>query len=181
MRRTILIFGTIAGLILAIPLLALMIAIGGEPSAGFFRNGQLFGYTTMLIALSTVFVAIKRQRDVDGGGVIRFWPAFGLGLAISAVAGLIYAVAWEIALAMTGGDFIGAYAEYLVAEERSKGASPTTLARLTADMNAFRESYANPLVRIPLTFVELFPVGLLVSLVSAALLRNPRFLPARQR
>jgi hypothetical protein len=29
-----------------------------------------------------------------------------------------------------------------------------------------------------MTFIELFPVGILVSLVSAALLRNSRLLPA---
>jgi len=39
----------------------------------------------------------------------------------------------------------------------------------------------NPLFRLPMTFVEIFPVGLLIALVSAGLLRNPRFLPARQR
>src|SRR3546814_12654255 len=33
--------------------------------------------------------------------------------------------------------------------------------------------------RLPMTFVEIFPVGVLVSLVSAAVLRNPRVLPAR--
>lgn len=41
--------------------------------------GVVLGYLTMLIALSAVFVAIKRHRDADLGGVIRFWPAFGLG------------------------------------------------------------------------------------------------------
>ena len=40
-------------------------------------------------------------------------------------------------------------------------------------------SYANPLFRLPITFVEMFPIGVLISLVSAAVLRNSRFLPAR--
>ena len=44
---------------------------------------------------------------------------------------------------------------------------------------AFAKNYANPLYRLPITFVEMFPVGVLISLVSAALLRNSRFLPAR--
>jgi hypothetical protein len=46
-------------------------------------------------------------------------------------------------------------------------------------MEAFKLQYANPMIRMPMTFAEIFPVGLLVSLVSAGLLRNPRFLPAR--
>jgi len=31
-----------------------------------------------------------------------------------------------------------------------------------------------------MTFIEIFPVGVLVSLVSAGLLRNSRFLPVRR-
>jgi hypothetical protein len=30
-----------------------------------------------------------------------------------------------------------------------------------------------------MTFIEIFPVGVLIALISAALLRNPRMLPAR--
>ena len=41
-----------------------------------------------------------------------------------------------------------------------------------------RASYANPLFRIPMTFMEIFPVGFLVALVSALLLRNPKILRA---
>ena len=64
--------------------------------------GVALGYLIMLVALSTVFVAIKRRRDTALGGAIRFWPAFGMGLAISLVASLFYVVAWEAALTVTG-------------------------------------------------------------------------------
>jgi hypothetical protein len=37
--------------------------------------------------------------------------------------------------------------------------------------------YADPLYRLPMTFIEIFPIGVLVSLIAAALLRNRRFLP----
>jgi hypothetical protein len=177
MVRTIMSFGALAGLLVGAPMLGIMIATGGTPP---LEYGMLVGYATMLIALSTVFVAIKRQRDLGGGGVIRFWPAFGLGLGISAVAGLFYVIAWEAALAITQADFIGAYTDTLVAQERAKGAGPAAIAQLKAEMEAFKVSYANPLFRMPMTFAEIFPVGVLVSLVSAGLLRNPRFLPARR-
>lgn len=176
MTRTILTYGAAAGLIVGAPLFAMMVLAGGEP---LIEGGMLLGYTIMLIALSLVFLAIKRQRDVDGGGVIRFWPAFGLGLGVSLVAALGYVIAWEAALAVTGADFISVYIDAMIADERAKGANPAAIARLRADMESFRASYANPLYRIPLTITEILPVGILVSLVSAALLRNPRFMPAR--
>ena len=64
-------------------------------------------------------------------------------------------------------------------ELNTKGIDPAALAKLTADMEAFKTQYANPLFRLPMTFIEIFPVGVLVSLVSALVLRNPRALPAR--
>jgi hypothetical protein len=129
--------------------------------------------------LSAVFVAIKRHRDADLGGVIKFWPALGLGLGISAVAGVFYVLAWEASQAFTHADFASSYARTLIEEQQAKGASAEALAKLTADMEIFKANYANPLFRLPMIFVEIFPVGVLVSLVSAGLLRNSRFLPAR--
>ena len=61
---------------------------------------------------------------------------------------------------------------------KAKGASAEALAKLTADTETFKVQYANPMYRLPMTFAEIFTVGMLVSLVSAGLLRNSRFLPA---
>jgi hypothetical protein len=177
MFRTILIFGSAAGLLVGIPLSLLIVAVGGEPPP----YGMAIGYALMLMALSLVFVAIKRQRDEQGGGVIKFWPALGLGLGISAVAGIVYVIAWESVCALTGMDFGTTYADMLIDEQRAKGVSGEALARFVAEMEAFKLQYADPLFRLPMTFLEIFPVGVLVSLVSAALLRNPRFLPARRQ
>lgn len=178
MLRTILIYGTIAGLIVAAPTFGLPYAMRGQPelSGGL---GMLIGYTTMLAALSAIFIAIKRSRDVDGGGVISFWRAFAIGFGISVVAAIFYVLAWEAALAATGMDFAGSYARSLIAQKKAAGASAAELRRFAAEMEVFRQQYANPLYRLPMTFTEIFPVGVLVSLISAALLRNRRFLPAR--
>lgn len=53
------------------------------------------------------------------------------------------------------------------------------LAKVTADAESFATMYRNPLFRVPITFIEMFPVGVLISTISAALLRNSRLLPAR--
>src|SRR3546814_9343147 len=133
----------------------------------------------MLVALSAVFVGIKHHRDVDRGGVIRFWPAFGLGLGISLVAGIFYVLAWELAQATVVGDFASNYATAAIAQARADGADAAALAELRAQLESFKTLDANPMFRLPMTFVELFPAGVLVSLVSAAVLRYPRLLPAR--
>ena len=175
MLRIILSYGLVAGLIAGVPL-TILVTMQGEPPA----YGMAIGYTLMLLALSTVFVAIKRRRDLEGGGVVRFGPAFGLGLAISAVAGVIYVAAWELGTTIADFDFATAYAEMLIEQQRAKGVTGQALADYVAEMEKFKRQYANPLFRLPMTFAEIFPVGVLVSLVSAALLRNPRFLAARR-
>ena len=101
------------------------------------------------------------------------------GLGISAVAGVIYVIGWEITLAVTDFAFIDSYSTAAVESARAKGASAAEIEALAARMDEFRRQYANPLFRMPVTFIEIFPVGVLVSLISAALLRNSRFLPAR--
>jgi len=142
--------------------------------------GMLIGYLIMLVALSAIFLAIKRHRDEDLGGVIKFWPALALGLGISFVAGVIYVVAWEVSCAIAHVDFAGAYAKAMIAQQEAKGVSGAALAKFKAEMEQFRVQYANPLYRWPMTFIEIFPVGVVVSLVSAGLLRNTRFMPAQR-
>jgi hypothetical protein len=173
MFEKILRYGVIAGVIVAIPMIALSVLLDGHPPLAW---GMAIGYTTMLVAFSMVFIGIKRYRDTDLGGVIRFWPAFALGLGISFVASIFYVLAWEGVLAFSHMDFANAYASTLIAEKKAQGASAEALAALTAQMEAFKVQYANPLFRLPMTFVEIFPIGALVSLIAAALLRNRRFL-----
>ena len=174
MFNRILNFGLVAGLLAGVPLSIIVITMGDQNS---MMRGMLVGYTIMLVALSTIFVAVKRYRDVDLGGVVRFWPAFGLGLGISAVAGVIYVIAWESSVAIAHLDFANGYAKMMINEARAKGASGAALDKVIAEMEAFKIQYANPLFRWPMTFAEIFPVGVLVSLISAALLRNSRFMP----
>jgi hypothetical protein len=66
------------------------------------------------------------------------------------------------------------------AQAKASGLHGAALAKAIADANQFRTNYNNLFYRLPMTFIEFFPVGVLVSLVSAGLLCNRRFLPARR-
>jgi hypothetical protein len=177
MFRKILTYGAIAGAIAGVWLSISTIAMKEQTPASW---SMAIGYLAMLVALSTIFVAVKRQRDIAQGGVIRFWPALAMGLAISLIAGVIYVVVWDLAQALAHYDFASSYAQATVEHAQARGASGAALARVTAEMDQFKVQYANPLYRWPMTFAEIFPVGVLVSLISAALLRNSRFMPARR-
>ena len=144
-----------------------------------FVATMTFGYSVMLVAMSFVFVGVKRYRDVEGGGVIRFGRALGLGLLIALIACLVYVLIWEAYLAITHYRFMDDYIAKLLRDAQASGKSATDIAKMTTEFDGMREMYANPLIRLPMTFMEVAPVGLLVAVVSAALLRNPRVFPAR--
>lgn len=179
MIRTILVFGSIGAVVVGAFMVAGMMtwADGGKTPP---ENGVVVGYLTQLVALTTVFLGIKHHRDVNLGGVIKFLPALGVGVGISAVATLGWVFAWEIVLAMTQLDFPAMMKEQMLAQAQARGASEAELQKVVTDATSFGEMYKNPLIRMPITFTEMFPVGVLVSLICAALLRNSRFMPARQ-
>jgi hypothetical protein len=175
MLRISLVFGSIAGLIV---IAVLILGIVFPNTLNHF-NTEWFGYLVMIVALSLIFVGVKRYRDNDLGGVIRFLPALGLGLGIAVVAAVIYVAMWEVYLASTGYQFMNHYVDGMIAAKKAHGLSGPALYAFVAQMNQMKADYDNPLYRLPMTFVEIFPVGLIIAVISAAVLRNPRMLPAR--
>lgn len=170
MRKTILLYGGVCGAVtIASAILGLALS-GGESEH--LAGLEWLGYLTMILALSLIFVGVKRYRDRELGGVIRFGRAFLLGLGISAVAGLVYVVAWEINLAATDYTFIDRYTASMIAAKEAEGVGAAELEAFRAQMQQMVDAYQNPLYRIPITFSEIFPVGLLVSLIAAAVLRT---------
>lgn len=179
MLRIILLFGLPGAVIVGVPMLWGMLTT--DPKGPMPENGALIGYATMLVALTGVFLGVKHYRDKEKGGVIRFLPALGVGLAISAVASLGWVIAWEISLAVTDFDFVATYYGAMIEQARAEGAGAEEIAKLQADQVDFAAMYSNPVIRMGITFIEMFPIGVVISLISAALLRNSRFLPARAR
>ena len=138
------------------------------------------GYLIMIVALSMIFLGVKQYRDRQGGGVIKFGPAFLLGILIAAVAGVFYVVGWEGYLAATDYSFMDGYVAAAIEAKKASGLAGAALESEVAKLEAMKKQYANPLFRMPITFLEIFPVGLVIALLSAAILRNPKVLPARQ-
>ena len=177
MTRIILTYGLTSGLVVIGASLGVILIGGG----GGHQSNLFLGYLIMLVALSSILVGVKQHRDRALGGVIKFRTALGLGLGIAVVASLVYVAVWEVYLAMTHYAFMGQYTAKILEAKRAAGVSGADYAKAAQEMDAMRQQYANPLYRLPETFAEIFPVGLLIAIVSAALLRNPRFLPARSR
>lgn len=176
MRRIILLYGVLAGgIIIAI------IAAGIAFETGTAASSVWLGYLVMLAAFSLIFAGMKRYRDIELGGVIRFPTAAGVGVGIALVSCAIYVLGWETYLWISDYRFFPEYAKTVIEAKRAGGASAAEIATLTREMAEMGESYTRPLYRMAITSLEILPLGLLVSLISAALLRNTGFLPHRSK
>lgn len=167
-------FGLISGVIVVTPMFILWSRVKADDPHP--PGGMLITYLTMLVALTVVFFGVKQYRDRIRGGVVKFLPALGVGLAISCVASAMYAASWEIVTAMNHFDFVAWWSNQIIEQGKAAGKSAADTA---AEVKAFADMYGNPWMRVPLVFMEMFPVGVLVSLISAGVLRNSRILPAR--
>lgn len=164
MKRIVLIFGLIAGVICGSMFFIL------HPSDGQmdFENGMLKGYITMTIALSSIFFAVKQFRDKYNGGSIKFLKAFLMGLAITLVAGVVYAIFWEVYYQNFASDFTVQYLAYMNEQWVSQGLPAEQIAEQSSVMEKNFESYTeNPLVRFAFTLMEIVPVGFIISILSA--------------
>lgn len=175
-KKIVLGYGALAGAVIIGSIMLSMSLGGGEESA--LSALQWIGYLIMIVAFGVIFVGVKRVRDQELGGIIRFRTAFAIGLGITAVASVVYVGIWEVNLAVTDYAFIDQYTASVLAAREADGASAEEMQTLAAEMETMREQYGNPLFRLLITFLEIFPVGLLVSLIAAAVLRNSRVLPA---
>lgn len=178
MNRIILVYGSISG---ATIIGSMMIGIyAAKSGSNSFFASETIGYSIMIIGFSMIFVAIKKYRDQELGGIINFGTAFKIGIGISLIAAIVYVFTWEINLYLTDYAFITEYTGSIVEKARNSGATQIELEATIQQMEQMKEQYDNPLYRLPITFTKIFPIGLLVSLICAGLFRNPKFIPSKK-
>ena len=170
MKKTVLTFGLIGGAIMA----AMMFATLPFMDKIGFDKGEVIGYTTMILAFMLVFFGIRSYRENVSGGQITFGRAFAVGILITVVACVCYVVAWEILYFKFMPDFADKYTVYIVEKARAAGASQQVIDAKVQEMKNLKAMLDNPFLNAALTFTEPFPVGLIVTLISAAILRKKR-------
>jgi hypothetical protein len=169
MQKNVIVFGLIAGLLVS----AFMIYSTARCySTEDFDSNIVLGYAAMLVAFSFIFVGIKNVRDKYNDGVISFGKAFQVGLFISLTASSIYVAVWLVDYYWFIPDFMEKYTAHVLKEAQAKGASQAELKEQVAQMNYYREMYKNPLFVVLLTYAEILPIGLVISLMSALILKR---------
>ncbi|MDP1677828.1 MAG: DUF4199 domain-containing protein [Bacteroidota bacterium] len=178
MRKTVLVYGGISGLLMVMMFVISFYMM--EQGTLSFDNSELFGYTTMIIVLSLIFFGVKSFRDKHNNGAITFGKGFKVGLSMVAIASLMYAGGWEVYYNTVPGikeSFMQRYADMTAKKMKHDGKSQEEIAKKLEEMKSLAEMYKNPFIRFGITLMEIFPIGLAIALISAGVLRKKEILP----
>ena len=168
MKKIILKFGLISG---GFSSLMMVATVPFEDRIGFDRAMYL-GYTIIVFSFLLVFFGIRLYRDNDGNGQITFARGFAVGISITLITCVCYVLTWEILYFTVLHDFMDKYGAYLIDKARAAGASQAALEAQMEQLKHYKQMYENPLYNAAVTFLEPFPIGLAITLISAAVLRK---------
>ena len=170
MQKIVLRFGLASGCILmALSSIMMPLCLNGTID---FDHSETLGYSSMVLSFLLVFFGVRSYRDNVAAGAIGFGKAFQVGILITLITCAMYVIAWEIAYFNFFPHFLDQYNAHALAKMRAAGENEAAIREATAKMADFAKLYANPLFNVAITFMEVFPVGLIVTLVSAAILRR---------
>jgi uncharacterized protein DUF4199 len=167
MKKTILTFGLISGGIMTVMIWAILPFIDRIG----YNAGMVIGYTTIVLSFMLVFFGIRSYRETAGGGTITFGRAFAVGILITLISSALYVLAWEILYFGLPG-FAERFAAMCIAHAKSATGSPESIQAQVEEMKNLIHWLENPFINAALTFTEPFPIGLIVTLISALILRK---------
>ena len=169
MKKNVLVYGLISGIcVTAFMALSIAYCYG----KGSFDGSMLLGYLAMILSFSLIFVGVKNYRDKVNGGVITFGKAFLMSLYMALISSTLYVIGWMIEYYTIFPDFIEKLAAYQLSPAKTNQMSPAQVAAIREQMDMFRDWYSSPLGVAGATYIEILPVGLLVALVTALVLRR---------
>jgi hypothetical protein len=168
MKNIVLRNGIISGVIVAGLMVTGIILMKDNPD---FKSAEILGYLGMLLSFSFIFVAIIQQRKAQEG-TITFGKALQVGVLVSLIAGLIYACTWEIYFTNWGSNFMEVYTNDSLQKLAESGASAEAIELAKQQSQAMVENYKNPFFRFGMTLVEIVPLGIVISLIAALILKK---------
>jgi len=166
LKKTILTFGLISGVLVS-PMMSLTV-----PFQDKLGHSYVIGYTTIVLSLLLSYFGIRSYRDNVANGHITFGKAFLVGLSITVISCLCYVVTWEIIYFNFMPDFMDKYGAQVLQKMQASGATAAAIQEKSEELNKLKVMYKNPLFNAAMTFIEPFPVGLVITLISAAVLRK---------
>jgi Protein of unknown function (DUF4199) len=173
MKKNVLTFGLISGFIMSV-LMGCSLLLADKIGSG---HSMILGYTIMVASFLLIYFGIRSYRDNNLAGKISFGRAFACGILIALISSVCYVIMWEILYFNFMPHFMDGYFAAQIQRLQSAGLDPASTAARVEAIRHSQQLYQNPFVNMAYTLIEPLPVGILVTLISATLLRRKVPLP----
>ncbi len=163
--------GLVAGVLVSILLFAPYFIFGPRPDV--MRWGEVIGYASMALCLSATWFAMRAEQR-RRGGVLGWTRAFGIGVGVSAVAGVVFGLGTWAFYAWVGDSLPEAMLAYYRTLAQESGGSAEAIAAKLAELDAMRDFFFNRPLQAAVMFATVFVIGVAESAVGAWLVTRRR-------
>lgn len=170
MKKNVLTFGIVLGLVLCVPWLIMLRMLYTNPE---FKSNDALGYAILVVIYSLLFFGIRNYRNRELGGIISFGKAFKAGALITIMAASVYVALWLLFYYLFVPDYMEVFTKHVLYQCTTEAER----AAKTIEMENFSKMFANPVLMILITYAEVVPIGLVVSLVSSLALKRKSIVP----
>lgn len=165
MKKVIWIYGLVIGVIISVHTIIMMNMTVNNKN---FKTNDVVGYTALIAMFSIIFFGIRKYRNHYNSGFISFGRAFKIGVLIALIGSSMYVIFGLGYYYLFLPEYLDAYIQHVLAN----CTSPEELATKTGELARFKEMYKNPLFAILFSYMEVLPLGLIVALISALILKR---------
>jgi hypothetical protein len=181
MKKTVLTFGLIAGVMISV-LMDGSLLLANKIGSG--HNSMVLGYTMMVASFLLVYFGIRSYRDNTLAGQISFGRAFACGILITLITTVCYVATWEILYFNFMPHFMDSYVAAQIHKVSLPDLTPSPPPRRSLAYSTLSSSTRTPssIWPTPSWSPCLSALSLLSSPLpssAAKLLSNPRSLPQR--
>lgn len=138
-----------------------------------FDTQEIIGYTGIFLCLSFIYFGIRYYRDQVNGGGITFTEGLKLGLLIMLVPAVCFALTDTLYIILIDPHYYEKYAGHMINEIRKTTPAAQLPAKLK-EMKAEMDFYSSPFMNFIIMFLTVAAIGILVTLVSALMLKRRR-------
>ena len=163
MNKIILKYGVLGGIAASIVMTSMTVYMKLNPEK---TVSMFLGMFTMILAYTFIVLGIIKLRN-ENNGILPLGKAFLCGLGIVFITSTIYVLVWLIIYYNFFPNFMEHYCDLAL-----KQTPPEELVAKKAEMEEYKEMYKSPIGVILLTYMEIFPFGIVVALINAVILKK---------
>lgn len=164
MVRSIILYGLLSGAIMVSLFLGTFLS--GLDDQVSYRTAELIGYISMIISLLMIMVATLKYRKQHHG--ISFKQAFGLGVGISVVAGVIFGIFTVVLYTVISPELSDELMVKYLQQLENSGLSAAEMEQAKQQIESINDGpFGHPIIQGAIMGITVWLVGLVMSTINA--------------